>query len=89
MTYTQSFMRDLEIIQEKGYSLVRLCKLAGISRKTLWRARKNPEEIMLITADKIIHAIRKIPNLPYEFTKKSGQRKTPTILLGRKGDKQK
>lgn len=69
MTYTQSFMRELEIIHEKGYSTVQICKLAGISRKTLWRARKDAREITMVNADKIINAIRKIPNLPFEFKK--------------------
>lgn len=86
MTYTQSFMRELEIIHEKGYNTVQICKLAGISRKTLWRARKDPREITMVNADKIMNAIRKIPTLPYEFTKKSGQRKTPEILLGRRNN---
>lgn len=82
MSYAQSFMDELEVIHEKGYNTVRLCKLAGISRKTLWRARNNPEVITINIADKIIHALRKMPNLPYEFTKKTGQRKTPEILRG-------
>lgn len=86
MSYTQSFMRELEIIHEKGYSTVQICKLAGISRKTLWRARKDAREITMVNADKIINAIRKLPTLPFEFTKKSGQRKTPEILLGRRNN---
>lgn len=70
MTYAQSFMRELEIIHEKGYSLVRLCKLAGVSRQTMWRARKDPRDITMANADKIINAIRKLPTLPFEFKKK-------------------
>ena len=72
MTYAQSFLRELEVINEKGYSTVKLCKLAGVSRKTLWRARNNPEEVTINTADKIIYAIRKIPTLPFEFRKPQG-----------------
>lgn len=86
MTYAQSFMNELEVIQQKGYSLVRLCKLAGVSRQTMWRARKDPRDITMANADKIVNAIHKIPTLPFEFTKKSGQRKTPAILLGRRNN---
>lgn len=69
MTYTQSFMKELEVIDEKGYNTVKICKLAGVSRKTLWRARKDPREISMNTADKILYALRKIPTLPFEFKK--------------------
>ena len=69
MTYTQSFMKELEVIDEKGYNTVQLCKLAGVSRKTLWRARKDPREISMNTADKILYALRKIHTLPFEFKK--------------------
>lgn len=72
MTYTQSFMKELEVINEKGYNLVRLCKLAGVSRKTLWRARKDPREISMVIADKILCALRKMPTLPFEFRKPQG-----------------
>lgn len=72
MSYTQSFMRELEVINQKGYNTVRLCKLAGVSRKTLWRARKDPREISMLTADKILFALRKLPTLPFEFRKNPG-----------------
>ena len=72
MGYAQSFLRELEVIHEKGYNTVKLCKLAGISRKTLWRARNNPQEVTICTADKIVHAIHKIPTLPFEFRKPQG-----------------
>lgn len=83
MSYAQTFMNETDIIWQKGYHIGRLCRLAGIDRKTLWRARKNPSEITIDVADRIIHAVRKLPNLPYEFTKKSGQRKTPEIIRGK------
>lgn len=70
MTYTESFMRELEVINEKGYNTVKLCRLAGIDRKTLWRARNWPDVISLNTADKIMRALQKIPKLPYEFPKR-------------------
>lgn len=69
MTYAQSFMNELEVIQEKGYNLVKICKLAGVSRQTLWRARKDPREITMANADKIINALKKLPTLPFEFKK--------------------
>ena len=70
MTYAQSFMNELEVIQEKGYDLVKICKLAGVSRQTLWRARKDPRDITMANADKILYAIKKLPTLPFEFKKK-------------------
>lgn len=76
MSYTQSFMRELEIINEKGYSTVQICKLAGISRKTLWRARKDAREITMVNADKIINALRKIPYLPFQLHKRNPRKNT-------------
>lgn len=82
MSYAQTFLNETDVIWEKGYCVVRLCRLAGISRRTLYRARKNPSEITIDVADRIIHALRKMPHIPYEFRKKSGQRFTPNVLRG-------
>ena len=70
MTYAQSLTNALEIIDSKGYCLVKLCQLAGVSRQTLWRARKDPRDITIANADKIICALKKLPTLPFEFKKK-------------------
>lgn len=70
MSYAQSLSDALEIIDAKGYCLVKLCKLAGVSRQTLWRARKDPRGTTIENADKIIYAIKKFPTLPFEFKKK-------------------
>lgn len=72
MLLTKQLLSELETIDEKGYDVVKVCKLAGICRKTLWNARNKPETLTLYTADKIINALHKIPNLPFEFKKPQG-----------------
>ena len=68
--FIEKLLSTLEEIDAKGYDAGKVCRLAGVCRKTLWNARNKPETVSLLTADKLIHAIRKIPTLPFEFKKK-------------------
>jgi hypothetical protein len=70
MLLSEQLSSEIEMIYANGYDAGKVCRLAGICRKTLWNARYKPETITLYTADKIIHAIKKIPTLPFEFKKK-------------------
>lgn len=70
MSFMNQLLNEIDVIYAKGYDIGKVCKLAGICRKTLWNARYRTGTVSLSTADKIVHAIRKIPTLPFEFKKK-------------------
>lgn len=57
---------------QQGLSIVKIAKVAGVGRMSVWRAANCPERLTIATAQKIINAIDKLPTMPFEFRKPQG-----------------
>lgn len=58
-----------------GISPGKVALLANVGRMTVWRAKNRPETISISVAQRIVNAINKIPNMPYEFKKAQHDRR--------------